>query len=111
LERKANEMEKDLSRRSEDFKRGYQKTVVTWEQVKSVLKKDEAAIEIVRLSQRKDHSTRKASYAALIVSRKTTEHPDVVVLENGISWKTNTEQCTEARCSSVEQWNCVHRYQ
>jgi hypothetical protein len=83
VERIANDMEKDLSRRSEAFKQEYEKKPVTWIGVRSTLKKDEAGIEIVRFRKFIKHWSDTVHYAALIVCQTTKEHPEVVLLENG----------------------------
>jgi CHAT domain-containing protein/tetratricopeptide (TPR) repeat protein len=79
----ANEMEKDLSRRSEAFKNAYEQKPVTWKQVRSVLSEGEAGIEIVRFLRYNLRWTDTVCYAALIVTTETKEQPELVLLENG----------------------------
>nr|WKN34157.1 tetratricopeptide repeat protein [Tunicatimonas sp. TK19036] len=62
LEAKANQLEKDLSRRSETFATTVDIKRVTWQQVQKTLHPGEAAVEIIRVA--KDSST---LYAALVV--------------------------------------------
>src|SRR3989339_585485 len=83
LENVANELEKELSRRSELFAKEYEKKKVTWQDVQSMLKDNEAAIEIVRFNYYDKNWTDTVYYAALIVNKETKEHPELVLLKNG----------------------------
>jgi tetratricopeptide (TPR) repeat protein len=83
LEQVANDMEKELSLRSESFKSAYEKKLVTWQEVQSVLKPGEAAIEILRFRLYDKRWMDTVYYAALIVTPETKDHPELVLLENG----------------------------
>jgi CHAT domain-containing protein/Flp pilus assembly protein TadD len=83
LKQAANDMEKELSLRSEAFKSAYEKKLVTWQEVRSVLKLGEAAIEIIRFRLYDKRWTDTVYYAALIVTKETKDHPELVLLENG----------------------------
>ncbi|MFC2131843.1 tetratricopeptide repeat protein [Bacteroidota bacterium] len=95
LEKVANDIEKELSKRSEVFAKEYDKKQYTWQDVQKALKDNEAAIEIVRFRKYGkipnkfnpdviiDGFTDTVYYAALIVSKETKEHPILVLLENG----------------------------
>jgi len=88
----SNELEKELSKLSADFSRTFAKSAYTWKDVQKKLKEGEAAIEIIRFREFTPDSAGqfngKVKYAALIVSQKTTENPDLVVLENGDKMET-----------------------
>ncbi|MFH1051794.1 MAG: CHAT domain-containing tetratricopeptide repeat protein [bacterium] len=83
----ANELEKQLSSISEDFKKAYSTKDLTWQDVKRVLKPGEAAVEIIRfnLNNQKAMPDEQDTiyYAALIVSSKTNNEPKMVLLTNG----------------------------
>ncbi len=79
LQRKANDLEKDLSAKSELFSNHYDKKNITWQNVMSALKPGEAAIEMIRLKVNKRDSI---IYAALIV-KKGIANPILVVLPHG----------------------------
>jgi CHAT domain-containing protein/Flp pilus assembly protein TadD len=81
IEGVANEIEKELGRRSEAFKKEYQKRIVTWGEVLSSLQANEAGIEIVRF---RNPGIDSVCYGAMIVTPIMKDHPDIVVLENGI---------------------------
>jgi CHAT domain-containing protein/tetratricopeptide (TPR) repeat protein len=83
LEQVANDMEEELSRRSEAFKSAYEKKLITWQEVQSVLKPGEAAIEILRFNLYARRWTDTVYYAALIVTSGPKDHPELVLMENG----------------------------
>ncbi|MCU0431648.1 MAG: CHAT domain-containing protein [Cytophagaceae bacterium] len=83
----ANQYEKELSKSSEDFKHTSDTLTYTWKMVQKKLKDGEAAIEIIRFRK---HDFKKSGvksdtviYAALIVTRDTKKHPELVVMSNG----------------------------
>ncbi len=87
LEEEVNSLEKGLSARSEYFARHIDNTIVDWKAIRARLKKNEAAIEIIRF-RKFDYSitldfTEEVFYAALIVTHRTKEDPDVVIFKNG----------------------------
>ena len=84
IEKVANDLEKELSLKSEDFKQSYEKKKVTWRSIQTMLKPDEAAVEVVRFRLKKDRRlTDTVLYAFLIVTDQAEEHPELVLLENG----------------------------
>jgi CHAT domain-containing protein/Tfp pilus assembly protein PilF len=84
LENITNDLEKELSLKSEDFKQSYEKKKVNWKLIQAFLKPDEVAIEMVRFRLNDKHRfSDTIYYAALIVSDQTTENPDIVFLDNG----------------------------
>ncbi|TAL68556.1 MAG: tetratricopeptide repeat protein [Bacteroidetes bacterium] len=83
LERAANELEKVLSLKSELFAKEYEKKKIVWQDVQSELKDGEAAIEIIRFNYYDKGWTDTVYYAALIVTKSTKEHPELVLLKNG----------------------------
>ena len=82
LEDEINNMEKELSRKSELFATVNDRRVFTWKDVQRNLKPGEVAIEIVR-TKRLGTFRDSTAYVALIVSAETKDHPDIVVLKNG----------------------------
>jgi len=81
LETVANNLEKELSRRSDAFKNAT--TLPTWKDIQKALKPGEAAIEMVRFRWHHKTWTDTVYYAALIVTPDSKDHPDMVVLTNG----------------------------
>jgi CHAT domain-containing protein/uncharacterized protein (DUF2164 family) len=79
-----NELEREISKKSELFKSTTNQKEYAWQDVKKTLSEKEAAIEIIRLvknnSQEKPVDT---VYVALIITNKTKESPELLVLENG----------------------------
>lgn len=87
LENKVNELEKELSLKSELFKNVNEKQSYSWQDIQKTLKSGEAAIEIIRFLKYKADSagiyTDSVYYAALIVKPDTKDQPDLVLLKNG----------------------------
>jgi len=83
LETGANELEKELSRRSELFASVYEKRAIRWQEVQASLKPNEAAVEIIRFNKYDKRWTDTRHYAALIITTDTKEYPRLVLLGNG----------------------------
>ncbi len=84
IEKITNDLEKELSLKSELYTQSYEKKKVTWKTVQAILKPDEAAVEVVRFRYfDKKRLTDTVYYAFLIINDLTEEHPDIVLLENG----------------------------
>ncbi|MBI0400294.1 tetratricopeptide repeat protein [Cyclobacterium marinum] len=80
---KANTLEKELFRLSEDFSQATSIGLRYWGVVKDNLQTHEAAIELIRYRWYDKKWTDTVHYAALIVTPETEGHPHLVVLENG----------------------------
>ncbi len=83
LQKDINELEKELSQRSDAFADNTKK-LLNWKDVKGVLEDNEYAMEIIRFQYFKDSFTDSVIYAALIVSSETKKSPKLVVLDNGV---------------------------
>ncbi|MFH1049987.1 MAG: CHAT domain-containing tetratricopeptide repeat protein [bacterium] len=83
FEKKANLIERELSRESEIFAQEYTKKSVSWKEIQNRLQPGEAAIEIVRFRHYSKHWLDSIYYAALIIDSKTSESPRIVLLSNG----------------------------
>jgi tetratricopeptide (TPR) repeat protein len=87
VENANNELEKRLSVKSELFKNTNEIKYYSWQDVQSYLKEGEAAIEMIRFPKYKFDSAGVYSdsiyYAALIVKKTTTGHPDLVLIKDG----------------------------
>ena len=93
LYKEANNYEKQLSKKVNIISK--EKQDVSWLDIQSKLKEDEAAIEIIRFKKycftpnKKNSSisfpniTDTIVYAALIITKKTKDYPKIIVLENG----------------------------
>jgi CHAT domain-containing protein len=81
LEKQANDLEKALVAKSQDFsdyRKGFQ---ITWEEVKKNLKPDEAAIEFTDYKKHEKDGGDAVIYAALIV-RPDSKYPEMIKLFN-----------------------------
>ncbi|TAF33778.1 MAG: CHAT domain-containing protein [Cytophagales bacterium] len=88
LRKAANQLEKAfyLAINSAEGTQVKTQSYLTWQDVKSKLKKDEVAIEITRIrviNDAGDDFLDSVNYIALIVRPETTNSPEVVVLPNG----------------------------
>lgn len=93
LENAANYLEKELSFRieetksSEERQKEFSELFTSWKDIKFVLKKDEAAIEIVRYRSFSPLNGGafgdNIKYLALIVTKKTKKNPELIVFDNG----------------------------
>ncbi len=82
-----NDLEKQLSLNSEDFKKAFEINKISWKDIRKVLEDKEAAIEIIRFRLSvpiANYSTNDSIYyAALIITKNTWKHPELVILKNG----------------------------
>jgi CHAT domain-containing protein len=81
LEKEANDLEKELSRRSEAYRRGFERKLYAWEQVRASLMPGEAAVELVRYEWGEGEDAR-PTYAAYIL-RGDRKKVDLVVFPKG----------------------------
>lgn len=79
---KANELEKILAKKSQDFAKEKERLGHTWKDVRGKLNKNEAAIEIVRHEVYDKRWTDTVHYA-LIILKKSSKFPEIVFLTNG----------------------------
>ena len=79
LETKANELEKSLVERSQDFSDYRKGMQITWEDVKKSLKPDEAAIEFTDFKRKEKDGGNEIIYCALIV-RSDSQYPEMIKL-------------------------------
>ncbi|MGL1889423.1 MAG: CHAT domain-containing protein [Reichenbachiella sp.] len=83
-------LEKSLSEKSEDFSSGFDKKVVTWQDVKNSLEPNEVALEMVRF-RLFDHtfSTDSIMYAVLYIKNEDKKStPGLILLKNGKDLET-----------------------
>ncbi len=87
LEKLANSYEKQMSLESFNYlnlKEHASATPITWQDIKSKLQPDEAAVEIVRFNFFSGGAwSDTVFYVALIVMKETKDYPDYVVFNNG----------------------------
>jgi CHAT domain-containing protein/tetratricopeptide (TPR) repeat protein len=83
----ADASEKELSKQSAEFARQFIRKKYFWGDVQKTLKSGEAAIEVVRYQKFSPDSAGKflddISYGFLIVTPKTINHPDYIMLKGG----------------------------
>lgn len=79
-------LEKELSQKSDQFAESFEYELYTWNDVRSVLTDNEAAIEMLRFREY-DPATSdyNVHYAALILTSETRKNPEIVVLNDGES--------------------------
>ncbi len=82
LENEANDIEKQLSQKSEIFANAQDKKQHTWKDVQKKLKINEVAIEIIRFRKYENKWTDTVKYVALII-KPESKYPEMVVLNNG----------------------------
>ena len=82
LEDVLNNVEKQLSARSELFAGATDHTMYTWKHIQENLKRNEAAVEVIRFRQYDKAWTDTIRYAALIVTATSTR-PEYVLLRQG----------------------------
>jgi CHAT domain-containing protein/tetratricopeptide (TPR) repeat protein len=85
LEREANQIEKELTKKSAAFDKNLKRKWNSWKEVQAALGPKDAAIEIVRFRDYTPDSggyyTGQVRYAALIV-KKTSKQPELIMLPN-----------------------------
>src|SRR6266849_6418252 len=80
LQQEANDLEKELVRRSAGFAEERKLARPSWQQVRAALKQGEAAVEIVRFRFDDGKKWTDNHYAALVVTPETTTAPKLVLL-------------------------------
>ncbi len=88
LQSHTEQLEKQMSQRSELFNKEKIEKQVTWQDVRAKLLPNEYAIEIIRFRHFNKEFTDSVLYAALILEKGTSENPDIVVLPNGKKMET-----------------------
>lgn len=84
IEKVTNDLEKKLSLKSELFTQSYEKKKVNWKSIQTLLKPDEAAVEVIRFSYKDKKSLADTiNYAFLIVTDQSEEHPELVLIKDG----------------------------
>ena len=87
VENSLNETEKYLSKKSDVFGQIFDQNIPTWKNVQAQLKKDQAAIELVRFRNYDPGGTGKfedkITYAALILTQEMADGPELVLINNG----------------------------
>jgi CHAT domain-containing protein len=110
LAQKVNIMEKELSLKSEDFKSAFNMKMVTWQDIQKSLKKDQVAIEVIRVNMWSMEEYYKDSivYMFLII-RKDSPYPQTIVLPNGDSLEkyffTNYIRCIKNKLYDSDSYN------
>ncbi|MFY0628122.1 MAG: CHAT domain-containing protein [Reichenbachiella sp.] len=84
LQTEVEEVEKQLSEKSEDFSSGFDQKSVTWKDVQASLSANEVALEMIRFRVF-DHTFSKDSimYAVLYLTNEKKSAPGLILLKNG----------------------------
>ncbi len=109
LNNQINELEKELSLKSEDFANAFTPKTVTWKDIQNTLKKDQAAIEILQVNAKQKLNDKDSIlYMALIV-KKNSIYPEIVVLPNGneleSKYITNYRRSTQSKMPDELSYN------
>lgn len=83
LEAEVNALEKNIALQSADFKIARDVRNVTWKDIQSKLKENEAAVQMLRVRLYDNVWTDSVVYVALILTRETIDKPIMVVLKDG----------------------------
>lgn len=83
IQNQVNDLEKELSLRSEDFAGAFEARIVTWEQVQNALQPNEMAVEMVRFRHFKHTLSDSIMYAVLYVNPDKKTKPQLILMENG----------------------------
>lgn len=83
LTNQVNDLEKELSLKSEDFAGAFESRIVTWDQVQNALQPNEVAVEMVRFRHFNHTLSDSIMYAVLYVNPDKKTKPQLVLLENG----------------------------
>jgi CHAT domain-containing protein/Tfp pilus assembly protein PilF len=83
----ANDLEKELSRKSAAFADGLPKKKLSWQEIQKTLKQGEAAVEVLRFRNYDPQSggvfAEKITYAFLVLTSTSTPGPALITLNNG----------------------------
>ena len=83
----ANNIEKELTKRSAEFAGQFNKKRVSWKEIQQFLKPGEASVEVIRYKsynpQKGGKFTEQVNYAFLILTSTTKDHPLLMLQENG----------------------------
>jgi len=112
MEKKADSLEKELSYQSPDFYELIKNQEITWKNVQKKLKKNEAAIEIVRIPVKDS-----VHYLAYIVTSKCV-YPHAVYIPDGIqleknyllNYRRSIKNKIKDTMSYVWYWKPIHTY-
>ncbi|MCS7075366.1 MAG: CHAT domain-containing protein [Bacteroidia bacterium] len=109
LENYINELEKRLAFKSEDFANTFIPKVVTWEDIQKRLKKNQAAIEIVKVTHRQRIKSKDSILYMALIIKKNSQFPEVVVLSNGneleSQYLTNYRRVIAAKLQDNQSYN------
>ncbi len=87
LQQSAEALEKELTRRSSVFTKQLARKTASWKDIQKTLKPGEAAVEIVRFRNYSPELggtfTNEIIYGFLIVTQKTKNNPELIILNNG----------------------------
>lgn len=115
LTKEINNLEKELSSKSEAFGTDEESSDITWKSIKDVLKDDETVVEIIRFKYFKTHLTDSVLYAALIVNKDAKKNPELVLLNNGNDlenkyfkyYRNTVKYKTQDKYSYTQFWSAI----
>jgi hypothetical protein len=116
LQDEVEQLEKQLSEKSELIKASHEQSIIVWQDVQSVLKKNEVAIEMVRYRHFDHVFTDSIIYAGLYVKNKTAQRkPGIFTLNNGkdletkyfMAYKNSIIYRIRDRFSNAQYWQPI----
>jgi len=116
LQDEVEQLEKELSERSELIKASHEQSTIVWEDVQGVLKRNEIAIEMVRYRHFDHVFTDSVIYAGLYIKNiKDQRKPDVFTLNNGkdleskyfIAYRNSIKYRRHDRYSNAQYWQPI----
>lgn len=106
---KVNNLEKKLSLVSENLATKLDSYNPTWQEIQKRLKKNEVAVEIIRIRWHEKKITDSVLYLALIIKNNTKEHPEMILLPNGNELERESvnyyRNCIKNKKLDVESFN------
>lgn len=90
LQERANELEKDLARKSAVFQKQFGRRQTDRSEIQRVLKSDEAAVEVLRYNKHKagGERTDEVAYAFLVITRDSDAQPTLIDIPGGADLDT-----------------------
>jgi len=83
LTQDTEQLEKEISQRSEIFAQSSEERAITWELIRNALKPNEVAVEMVRFRVFDHEFTDSIVYASIYITPESKKNPEVFLFENG----------------------------
>ena len=84
----SEKLEKEISTLSSDFKLANEQKIISYNDIHSTLKENEASVEIIRVDKVKKFKTTGDCFYIALIAKKDSPNPEIVVFEDGINMET-----------------------